>query len=180
MRQSHIFQLGVRRLTTYEGGPFWAVGSALDFEVFLRSTEAQNAHFTEKVKKIQLSTNLVSNRFTFTADLFGKIQVFMRSTEDQNAHFTEKMKKIQHFTNFVSNQSNVSCDLKTLQFLTEKSCQITLQKHILSKNKISLTSNKNKLLQHLFLTRLKDPLRGSKLLSSDRNLSIVNTNPIFG
>ena len=56
-------------------------------QVFMRSTEDQNAHFKEKVKKIQHFTNFMSNRFTFTADLFDKIQVFMRSTEDQNAHF---------------------------------------------------------------------------------------------
>ena len=33
-RQSHILQLGVRRLTTYEEGPFWAVESTLDLEFF--------------------------------------------------------------------------------------------------------------------------------------------------
>ena len=78
------------RLATYERGPPWAVESTLDLseiEVFLRSTEAQNAHFTEKVKRIQHFANFMSNRFTFTAYLFSRIQVFMRSTEDQNVHF---------------------------------------------------------------------------------------------
>ena len=178
MRQSHIFGLGVRRLTTYEGGPFWAVESTLDltysnrtqtrggyttrrrerFEtkshfwtrrtstrylrgrpilgggthprlisVFLRSTEAQNAYFTEKVKKIQLFTNFMSNRFTFTSNLFIKIQVFLRSTEAQNDLFTEIVKKILHFTNFMSNRFTFTADLfgKTQVFMCSTEDQNT-------------------------------------------------------
>ena len=68
--------------------------------VFLRSTEAQNAYFTEKVKKIQLFTNFMSNRFTFTSNLFIKIQVFLRSTEAQNDLFTEIVKKNSTFHKF--------------------------------------------------------------------------------
>ena len=44
LRQCHVFQLGVRRLTTYEEGPFWAVESTLDLDFFKSNPDSRRLH----------------------------------------------------------------------------------------------------------------------------------------
>ena len=44
LRQNHIFGLGVRRLTTYEEGPFWAVEYTLDFNLFKSNPNSRRLH----------------------------------------------------------------------------------------------------------------------------------------